>query len=174
MTASHTSKGRRQAILIMTDSQRWDMVNAYRQTGLATPHLDRLAAEGVRFERAYDCQPLCTPARAALFTGTWPHSNGCWSNNLALGQGVRSIGERLTEAGIHAAYIGKWHLDNTDYFGTGEAPAGWDPDVWYDMRNYLEELSPEDRIRSRREETVQEGIKAEFTFGHRCSNRPSY
>ncbi|MEI8241685.1 MAG: sulfatase-like hydrolase/transferase [bacterium] len=170
-TTYHAPNGRRQAVVIMTDSQRWDMVNAYRQTGLATPNLDRLAAGGVRFERAYDCQPLCTPARAALFTGIWPHSNGCWSNNLPLGQGVRSVGERLTAAGIHAAYIGKWHLDNTDYFGTGKAPAGWDPAVWYDMRNYLEELSPEDRVRSRREETVAEGIPADFTFAHRCSDR---
>lgn len=36
-------------------------------------------------------------------------SNGCWSNNLPLGQGVRSVGERLTASGIHAAYIGKWN-----------------------------------------------------------------
>jgi uncharacterized sulfatase len=171
MPEPHASNGRRQAVVIMTDSQRWDMVNAYRRTGLATPNLDRLAAMGVRFDRAYNCQPLCTPARSALFTGIWPHGNGCWSNNLPLGQGVRSLGERLTSAGIHAAYIGKWHLDNTDYFGAGKAPAGWDPAVWYDMRNYLEELSPADRIRSRREETVAEDIPASFTFGHRCSNR---
>ena len=171
MTGRVLPAEKRQMIFIMTDSQRWDMVNAYRQTGLSTPNLDRLAAGGVRFDRAYDCQPLCTPARAALFTGTWPHSNGCWSNNLPLGQGVLSVGERLTATGIHAAYIGKWHLDNTDYFGTGAAPAGWDPAVWYDMRNYLEELSPEDRKRSRLDDTVKENIPATFTFGHRCSNR---
>lgn len=155
----------------MTDSQRWDMLNCYRSTGLSTPHLDSLAAGGVRFDRAYTCQPVCGPARAAIFSGTYPHTNGSWSNNLPLGDGCLTVGQRLARAGIHTAYIGKWHLDHSDYFGTGRAPEGWDPAVWYDMRNYLEELSPEDRQRSRREETIQEDIPAEFTFGHRCSNR---
>ncbi len=161
----------RQLIFIMTDSQRWDMLNCYRQTGLQTPNLDRLAAGGVRFERAYSCQPVCGPARAGLFTGTWPHINGGWSNDLPLGQGCKSVGERLSETGLQTAYIGKWHLDHSDYFGTGKAPAGWDPAYWYDMRCYMEELSPEDRRRSRMEKTIQESIPEEFTFGHRCSDR---
>ena len=66
----------RKAILIMTDSQRWDMVNCYRQTGLRTPNLDALAAQGTRFARAYTTQPVCQPARAAIFTGLYPHSAG--------------------------------------------------------------------------------------------------
>lgn len=57
----------RKAILIMTDSQRWDMVNCYRQTGLRTPNLDALAAQGTRFARAYTTQPVCpTGARGNL------------------------------------------------------------------------------------------------------------
>lgn len=160
-----------QVILIMTDSQRWDMLNCYRETGLQTPNLDRLATEGMRFERAYSCQPVCGPARAGLFTGTWPHTNGSWGNGMPLGESIRTVGQRLQQNGRHTAYIGKWHLDASDYFGLGTAPAGWDPEHWYDMRNYLEELTPEDRQRSRRTETIQEGIDAEFTFGHRCSSR---
>lgn len=161
----------RQFVLIMTDSQRWDMLNCYRSTGLQTPCLDRLAAGGIRFDRAYTCQPLCGPARAALFTGTWPHSNGSWSNNLSLGMNYRTLGQRLTQAGLHTAYIGKWHLDAFDYFGRGQCPDGWDPNYWYDMRNYLEELTPQDRLRSRQEKTIQEGVDEGFTYGHRCSNR---
>ena len=64
----------RKVILIMTDSQRWDMLGCYRDTGLQTPNLDRLAAQGRRFERAYDVQPVCQPARAGIFTGQYPHS----------------------------------------------------------------------------------------------------
>lgn len=161
----------RQIVLLMTDSQRWDMLNCYRNTGLQTPNLDRLAAGGVRFERAYTCQPLCGPARAALFTGTWPHSNASWANNLSLGMNYRTVGQRLCQAGFHTAYIGKWHLDAFDYFGRGQCPDGWDPQYWYDMRNYLEELSPEDRVRSRQEKTIQEAVSEEFTYGHRCSDR---
>ena len=162
----------RQAILIMTDTQRWDMLNCYRQTGLQTPHLDRLAEEGIRFDRAYTCQPVCGPARAALFTGTFPHSNGSWGNLQALGLHFKTIGQRLTDAGIHCGYMGKWHLDGTDYFGNGKCPEGWDPKYWYDMRNYLEELSPEDRVRSRECRTNRDpDLKAEFTYGHRVSDR---
>ncbi|MGH7143127.1 MAG: sulfatase-like hydrolase/transferase [Planctomycetota bacterium] len=161
----------RQAIFIMVDSQRWDMVNCYRQTGLLTPCLDRLAAAGVRYERAYDCQPLCGPARSALFTGTWPHSNGSWSNELPLGAGVRNLGELLQRAKVDTGYIGKWHLDASDYFGRGQAAPGWDPKAWYDMRNYLEELTPEDRVRSRRQKTIAEDPPDDFCFGHRVATR---
>jgi uncharacterized sulfatase len=162
---------RRQVVLIMTDTQRWDMVNCYRHTGLQTPNLDRLAAGGVRFERAYTCQPVCGPARSALFTGTYPHSNGSWANCMALGDNVKTIGQRLRDHGLRTAYIGKWHLDGGDYFGLGRCPDGWDDAYWYDMRRYLEELSPADRLRSRKMSTIQEDIPEEFTFGHRCSNR---
>lgn len=161
----------RQVIVIMTDTQRWDMVNCYRRTGLQTPQLDRLAAAGVRFERAYTCQPVCGPARAALFTGTYPHSNGSWTNHLPLGAGIPHVGQRVRDGGIKTAHIGKWHLDASDYFGLGAAPDGWDPATWYDMRNYLEELSPEDRLRSRNTSTVWENVDETLTFGHRCSNR---
>jgi uncharacterized sulfatase len=156
----------------MNDSVRADMLNCYRHTGLQTPNLDRLAAGGVRFDRAYTCQPVCTPARSALFTGTYPHSNGAWANSLPLGQTVHTIGQRLHDKGVHCAYVGKWHLDGSDYFGTGRPAPGWDPRYWYDQRTYLYELTPEDRVRSRQTATNRDpGLTAEFTYGHRCSNR---
>ncbi len=162
----------RQVVLLMTDSVRADMLNCYRNTGLKTPNLDRLASGGIRFNRAYTCQPVCTPARSALFTGSYPHSNGSWSNSLALGQTVHTTGQRLQDQGIHTAYVGKWHLDGSDYFGTGRPAPGWDRSYWYDQRNYLDELSPEDRLRSRKVSTNQDlRLSADFTFGHRCSNR---
>jgi uncharacterized sulfatase len=78
----------------------------------------------------------------------------------------------MAKAGMHTAYIGKWHLDGGDYFGYGMCPDGWDPDYWYDMRTYLEELPEEDRPRSRRFATcLEEGFSEDFTYGHRCSNR---
>lgn len=161
-----------QVVFIMTDTQRKDMVNCYAETGLRTPALDRLASEGVRFEHAYTCQPVCGPARAALFTGVYPHLNGGWANSLAPGANIRTLGQRVTDHGIPAAYIGKWHLDGSDYFGLGRAPAGWDPAYWYDMRNYLEELTPEERVASRSPALNRDpGLTAEFTYGRRCSDR---
>lgn len=162
----------RQAIVLMNDSIRADMLNCYRNTGLHTPNLDRLAASGIRFEKAYTCQPVCTPARSALFTGAYPHSNGAWANSLPLGQTVHTVGQRLHDKGIHTAYIGKWHLDGSDYFGTGRPAPGWDPKYWYDQRDYLYELSPKDRVRSRETATNNDPtLTADFTFGHHCSNR---
>src|SRR5581483_5356143 len=162
----------RQAVVLITDSVRADMLNCYRHTGLETPNLDRLAGGGLRFEKAYTCQPVCAPARSALFTGTFPHGNGVWANSMALGQTTHTIGQRLHDKGILSGYIGKWHLDGSDYFGLGRAAPGWDPAVWYDQRNYLAELSPADRVRSRQTATNRDpGLTAEFTFGHRCSTR---
>ncbi|MHA2269759.1 MAG: sulfatase-like hydrolase/transferase, partial [Promethearchaeota archaeon] len=71
---------KRQIILIITDTQRKDMVGCYGNPDLHTPNLDRMAGKGVRFENAYCCQPVCGPARSAMFTGTFPHSNGSWAN----------------------------------------------------------------------------------------------
>jgi uncharacterized sulfatase len=162
----------RRIVFIMTDTQRWDMVGCYGNPAMRTPCLDRFASQGVRFERAYTCQPVCGPARAALFTGVWPHGNGGWANSLALAANVPTIGQRLRDAHLHTAYIGKWHLDGSDYFGLGTCPDGWDPVYWYDMRNYLDELTPEERLLSRRTAANHDpGIAADFTFGHRCSNR---
>lgn len=156
----------------MTDTQRTDMLGCYGNNEMKTPCLDALAKQGTRFDRAYTCQPVCGPARAGLFTGTWPHSSGCWGNGMPLGSNYITIGKRVHDHGIHAAYIGKWHLDGTDYFGTGQCPEGWDDGYWYDMRRYLQELSEEGRLRSRQSETNRDpDLTAEFTYGRRCSNR---
>ncbi|MGD0089747.1 MAG: sulfatase-like hydrolase/transferase [Planctomycetota bacterium] len=162
----------RHVVLIMTDTQRADMLGCYGNLEMKTPCLDALAAGGLRFDHAYTCQPVCGPARSALFTGAWPHSNGSWANCMPLGANVKTVGQRLRDHGIHTACIGKWHLDGGDYFGLGRCPDGWDPAYWYDMRNYLEELTPAERLRSRRTETNRDpGLTAAFTFGHRCSQR---
>jgi len=162
---------KRQIVFIMTDTTRFDMVGCYGIPEMHTPNLDQLAADGIRFDKAYTCQPVCGPARSAIFTGLFPHSNGSFTNSYPLGDNVKTIGQRLTDNGIHSAYIGKWHLDGGDYFGLGRCPDGWDPDYWYDMKCYLEELTPEERLKSRNPATCDEGIDEGFTFGHRCADR---
>ena len=85
---------------------------------------------------------------------------------------TKTLGQRVHDQGIHTAYIGKWHLDGGDYFGMGRCPDGWDSAYWYDMRNFLEELSPQDRRRVRSIKTLEDPtLTADLTFGHRCSNR---
>ncbi len=162
----------KQVILIMTDTTRKDMVGCYGNSRMITPNLDRLAKEGIRYENAYTAQPVCGPARSAIFTGTFPHTNGAVTNCIAMGDNVKTVGQRLTDHGYHCGYIGKWHLDGGDYFGLGVCPDGWDPDYWYDMKCYLEELTEDERIRSRRSDTSYDpNMTAEFTYAHRCSDR---
>lgn len=144
-------------IFIMTDTQRTDMLGCYGNKDMLTPHIDRLAETGVRYDRAYTCSPVCGPARSALFTGTYPHSNSSWGNSMPLGDNVKTVGQRMTDNGYHTAYIGKWHLDGGDYFGLGDCPEGWDPEYWYDMRNYLYELTPEERYLSRQTQSMLAG-----------------
>ena len=59
-------------LFITTDQQRWDSLPCYGLDFMRTPNLDRLAREGMVFERAYTPAPLCVPMRAALVTGQWP------------------------------------------------------------------------------------------------------
>ncbi|PKL13138.1 MAG: sulfatase [Spirochaetae bacterium HGW-Spirochaetae-8] len=162
----------RQVVFIMTDTTRKDMLGCYGNERMKTPNLDRMAAEGLRYTQAYTCQPVCGPARSALFTGTFPHSNGMVTNCVPLGENVKTVGQRLRDQGIQCAYTGKWHLDGSDYFGTGICPDGWDPAYWYDMHRYLEELNEEDRIRSRQSKTAFDADwTAGMTYAHRVSNK---
>ena len=162
-------------VLIMTDTQGANVVGCYGNPEMKTPNIDRLAGQGLMFERAYTASPVCGPARAAIFTGSYPHTAGSWGNNIPLGLNIKTIGERLSDNGFHTAYIGKWHLDGFDYFGTGNCPHGWDSKYWYDMRCFLEEYPEEIRQLSRNLDTPDKihkhKITEEFTYAHKCSNR---
>jgi uncharacterized sulfatase len=163
-------------VLILTDTQATNVVGCYGHPELRTPNIDRLAQEGVRFDRAYTTCPVCTPARAGLFTGIYPHTAGAWTNNLPLGANVRTVGQYFQDGGYRTAYIGKWHLDGHDYFGTGACPPGWEPEYWYDGRNYLDELSEAEiglwrQGLSTYDDLRAHDIRAEFTWAHRVSDR---
>ena len=163
---------KKQLVMIMTDTQRWDMCSCYKETGLKTPCIDALAEEGVRYERAYTAQPVCGPARSALFTGLFPACNGSFGNSVALGDNVKTVGQRLHDNGFRCAYIGKWHLDGCDYFGNGICPDGWKEDYWYDMRRYLEEMTDDERAMSRMTQTMDlTQIDESFTYGSRVAKK---
>ncbi len=101
-------------VVFLTDQQRWDTVGCYGQPLDVTPNMDRMAAQGVRFEHAYTCQPLCGPARAAVHTGRYATETGCFRNGIALPLDEKTIAHWMSEAGYEVGYIGKWHLASTD------------------------------------------------------------
>ncbi len=164
-------------VLIMTDTQGADLVGAYgKGRELKTPNLDKLSEEGVRFTRAYTSCPLCSPARAGIFTGMMPVNTGVYTNGPALGEDVRTMGQIFSSAGYDCGYVGKWHLDGHDYFGNGLCPEGWDADYWFDGKNYLDSLSDEEKILWRKGLTSEEdlrahGIDEEFCWAHRSGTR---
>lgn len=166
----------RQAILLLTDTQGVGVLGCYGRPEMGTPEIDRMAEGGLRFTRASTTQPVCGPARSALFTGLYPHTAGVLANDQALGAEVRTLGERLQREGVATGYIGKWHLDGSDYFGTGICPPGWDPQYWFDGRCYLASL-PDRAARdlSRRmldaTQVAREGVEAEFTMARRITDR---
>ena len=111
--------GKRPNILVlMSDQQRLDTVGAYGLSAdgglghlVRTPHIDGLAARGVRFDAAFTPTAICSPARACFTTGLYPHRNGVTGNGLCLRDDVRTIPDWLAPAGYRCGYAGKWHVD---------------------------------------------------------------
>jgi len=98
-------------IFYFSDQQRWDTMGCYGQKLEVTPNLDKLAGEGVRFDNAFTCQPVCGPARACIQTGLYATANGCWRNGIApLAPDADTIAKYLSAGGYNTAYFGKWHL----------------------------------------------------------------
>jgi len=93
-------------ILIITDQQRFDTINALGFPYADTPNLDRLVEEGVSFDNCFITAPSCAPSRASLFTGYYPHVTGVLKNADLW---RRSWVEQLAESGYHCVNIGKMH-----------------------------------------------------------------
>ena len=104
-------------IFFFSDQQRWDSLGCYGQKLPLTPNLDRMAEEGVRFEFAFTCQPVCGPARSCLQTGKYATETGCFRNNIALPRDEKTIADWLSDGGYEVGYLGKWHLASTGLGG---------------------------------------------------------
>ncbi len=114
-------------LIFMTDQQQAQVIAP--EHPCRTPHVERLAAQGVRFTRAYTPAAHCCPSRATFFTGLYPSRHGVYNNVLngqaihtGLNPGVVTFGERLREAGYRLVFSGKWHVS------AHETPAdrGWE------------------------------------------------
>lgn len=97
-------------VFILSDDHRWDFAGHAGHPFVETPSLDRLAAEGVRFDRAFVSSSLCSPSRASFLTGTTPHRHGVWNNFTAWSDDNRTFLEYLKAAGYRTAFVGKWHM----------------------------------------------------------------
>lgn len=100
----------RNILFVMFDQLRWDYLSCYGHPHLKTPNMDRLAAMGVRFTRAYVQAPICGPSRMSTYTGRYVHSHGASWNGTPLKVGERTMGDHLREAGMACWLVGKTHM----------------------------------------------------------------
>lgn len=108
--------------ILLTDQQSGDALGIAGTPGIRTPAMDALAREGVRFTRAFCATPQCSPSRAALVTGRYPHRAGVVGNvedgpgampagmSGPLDRSLPNLGSHFRGAGYQTAYFGKWHL----------------------------------------------------------------
>jgi choline-sulfatase len=98
-------------VFLLSDQHGGEYLSCAGKPDIRTPHMDRLAAEGVHFPRAYTPCPLCAPARVAMLTGRYPHSTGIMHNgNRRLPAEEPTLPQALQRAGYHTVHIGKTHL----------------------------------------------------------------
>ena len=109
-------------ILCMTDDQGWGDTGYNGHPVLKTPNLDRMAAEGLRFDRFYSGAPVCSPTRGSCLTGRHPYRYGVFFANVGHVRPEEiTLAEALKTQGYATGHFGKWHLGTLlpDYSGKG-------------------------------------------------------
>ena len=106
------------AILLITcDELNKETLSSYGNLAIDTPNIDGIAAEGVRYERAYTVSPWCLPARCAILTGLYPHESGAYSNfrKCPLDNGIPNLFTELKKEDYHLSMFGKCHFAPVPY-----------------------------------------------------------
>lgn len=111
-------------IIIQTDEHNFRTIGSYRNlmtkeqaeiwgegVVVNTPNIDSIASNGAIANKFYASSPVCTPSRASLITGLYPHATGAPKNGLHISKNVKTFAHILKEQGYSTSYVGKWHLD---------------------------------------------------------------
>jgi N-sulfoglucosamine sulfohydrolase len=119
----------RNVLLLISDNQNWDDCGCYGNPVIKTPHLDQLAAEGVRFEHGFATTASCGPSRAVIYSGLHSHQNGQYGHGhgyhtFRLMPKVQTIFQLLDESGYRTALLGKQHVTPLESY-----PFDFDPKV---------------------------------------------
>ena len=107
-------------LFIFSDDHAYQSISAYDSIVNKTPNLDRIANEGMRFDRAFVTNSICGPSRAVVLTGKYGHLNGFVRNGNTFNGHQQTVSKLLQQSGYETAVIGKWHLKSTpvgfDYY----------------------------------------------------------
>ena len=125
------TKKRPNILVIMTDQQRYDSLGCYGADWIETPNLDRLAAEGMLFEKCYVNNPICTPSRASMFTGKHIPDHGVLRLHDILPEDEKLFTCHLQQLGYTTALFGKLHVSGRIYEESTRHPGdGFDIYEW--------------------------------------------
>ncbi|WFB34892.1 sulfatase-like hydrolase/transferase [Kiritimatiellota bacterium B12222] len=128
-------------LFITTDEHHWKCMG-YNHPGIKTPNLDKLAAQGTIYDRAYCPNPTCSPTRSSLITGLYPSQHGCYTLGTKLPEDVPTLGEFFQKGGYRTSLYGKAHFmplrsseefpsyETPDHFGDREFWDNWEGDFY--------------------------------------------
>ncbi len=172
-------------IFVMADDMGWGQTGYRGHPVLKTPNLDAMAANGLRFERFYAGNPVCSPTRATVLTGRTNDRTGVLTHGYALRLQEKTIAQALKSEGYVTGHFGKWHLNGLK--GPGAPVLKDDPrnpgafgfDEWVSMTNYFDK----DPLMSRMGEFVEfKGDSSDIAVGeavkfidkHRAAEKPLF
>ena len=110
-SAAADREGKPNVVFLLADQWRAQAAGYAGDPNAKTPHLDRLATQGIVLTRAVSTCPVCSPYRGSLITGRYPVTHGIFVNDVCLNREAVSLAQAFRGAGYRTAYIGKWHLD---------------------------------------------------------------
>ena len=131
-------------VLVMADDMGWGQTGYYNHPALRTPHLDAMAAGGLRFDRFYAGGPVCSPTRATVLTGRTHNRTGVQSHGFALRKQEKTLAVALRGAGYATGHFGKWHLNGLRGPGVpilredAHGPGGFGFDQWLSVTNFFD------------------------------------
>src|SRR5262245_29305041 len=108
--AADTARPRPNILFVFTDDHASHAISAYGSKINKTPHIDRLAKEGMLFRNCFCTNAICAPSRAVVLTGKHSHVNGVIDNTVAFDGAQQTFPQLLRKAGYQTALLGKWHL----------------------------------------------------------------
>ncbi|MEM7146323.1 MAG: sulfatase-like hydrolase/transferase [Verrucomicrobiota bacterium] len=131
-------------ILVMADDWGYGQTGYYNHPALKTPHIDAMAANGLRFDRFYAGAPNCSPTRGTVMTGRTNDRVGVQDHGYPLRLQENTLGRALRDAGYATAHFGKWHLNG--YSGPGapllkedeRTPDAFGFDTWLSVSNFFD------------------------------------
>lgn len=138
-------------VVIVADDLGYGDLGCFGHPRVKTPNLDRMASEGVRFTSFYSGAPICSPSRAALFTGRTPYRVGIrdWieqDSGVHLPRSEVTVARLLKDAGYATCLVGKWHL-NSRFNGRETTPGDFGFDHWFATQNNAAHIDPANYVR---------------------------